>query len=180
MKRLTTLILITLTLQLTGCIVFHSVSYEINVNEDGTGIANLSVEDINSDATSKEALDEDIKNIMEYALKSQEFLEGMEAEGKKTASRDIYVVDGKLNASISFSFVEISRVEGMQFDDPYYFLTIPVEDSIISTNGQVTKTSEYQRIVWDKSIKTLKFKMYSDDTNREGLTSLAKFYQKED
>lgn len=180
MKRLTTLILITLTLQLTGCIVFHSVSYEINVNEDGTGIANLSIEDINSDATSKEALDEDIKNIMEYALKSQEFLEGMEAEGKKTASRDIYVVDGKLNASISFSFVEISRVEGLQFEDPYYFLTIPVEDSIISTNGQVTKTSEYQRIVWDKSIRTLRFKMYSDDTNREGLTSLAKFYQKED
>jgi hypothetical protein len=180
MKNLKIILLLLLVFQLSGCIVFHSVSYEVNVNEDGTGIANLSIEDINSDATSKEALDEDIKNIMEYALKSQEFLEGMEAEGKKTASRDIYVVDGKLNASISFSFVEISRVEGMQFDDPYYFLTIPVEDSIISTNGQVTKTSEYQRIVWDKSIKTLKFKMYSDDTNREGLTSLAKFYQKED
>lgn len=180
MKRLTTLILITLTLQLTGCIVFHSVSYEINVNEEGTGMANLSIEDINSDATSNEVLDEDIKNIMEYALKSQEFLEGMEAEGKKTASRDIYVVDGKLNASLSYLFVDISRVEGMQFDDPYFYLTIPVEDSIISTNGQVTKTAEYKRIIWDKSIKTLKFKMFSDDTNREGLTSLAPYYQKED
>jgi len=164
----------------SGCIVFHSVSYEINVNEDGTGIANLSVEDINSDAASNEALDEDIKNIMEYALKSQEFLEGMEAEGKRTASRDIYIVDGKLNASLSYSFVDISRVEGMQFEDPYFYLTIPAEDSIISTNGQVTKTAEYKRIIWDKSIKTLKFKMFSDDTNREGLTSLAPYYQKED
>jgi hypothetical protein len=117
---------------------------------------------------------------MEYALKSQEFLEGMEAEGKRTASRDIYVVDGKLNASLSYSFMDISRVEGMQFDDPYFYLTIPVEDSIISTNGQVTKTSEYKRIIWDKSIKTLKFKMLSDDTNREGLTSLAPYYQEED
>lgn len=169
-----------LTFQLTGCIVFRSVAYEINVKEDGTGIANLIIEDINSDATSKEALDEDIKNIMEYALKSQEFLEGMQAEGKKTASRDIYVVDGKLNASLSYSFVEISRVEGMQFEDPYYYLTIPVGDSIISTNGQVTRTEEYQRIIWDKSIKTIKFKMFSDNTNREGLTSLAPYYQKED
>jgi hypothetical protein len=179
MKRLTLLILITLPLQLTGCIVFHSVSYEINVNEDGTGIANLSIEDINSDATSKETLDEDIKNIMEYALKSKEFLDGMEAEGKKTVSRDIFVEDGKLNAALSYSFVDISRVEGMQFDDPYYYLTIPAEDSIISTNGQIIKTAEYQRIVWDKSVGVLKFKMFSDDTNREGLTSLAKFYQKE-
>ena len=67
----------------------------------------------------------------------------------------------------------------MQFEDPNYYLTIPVEDSIISTNGQITKTSEYKRIVWDKSIKTLKFKMYSDDTNRAGLTSLAPYYLKE-
>ncbi len=174
---LTSLLLIT---QLTGCIVFHSVSYEVNINEDGTGVAKLSIEDINSDASTKEALDEDVKNILEYALTSKEFIDGLEAEGKRTVSRNIYVEGEKLNATISYSFVDISRVEGMQFEDPYYYLTIPVEDSIISTNGQITKTAEYQRIVWDKSIKTLKFKMYSDDTNREGLTSLAKFYQKED
>jgi len=152
----------------------------VNINEDGTGVAKLSIEDINSDASTKEALDEDVKNILEYALTSKEFIDGLEAEGKRTVSRNIYVEGEKLNATISYSFVDISRVEGMQFEDPYYYLTIPVEDSIISTNGQITKTAEYQRIVWDKSIKILKFKMYSDDTNREGLTSLAKFYQKED
>ncbi len=180
MKKLIYLTSLLLITQLTGCIVFHSVSYEVNINEDGTGVAKLSIEDINSDASTKEALDEDVKNILEYALTSKEFIDGLEAEGKRTVSRNIYVEGEKLNATISYSFVDISRVEGMQFEDPYYYLTIPVEDSIISTNGQITKTAEYQRIVWDKSIKTLKFKMYSDDTNREGLTSLAKFYQKED
>jgi len=179
MKNLIFLLLLLLVIQFTGCIVFHSVSYEVNINEDGTGVANLSIEDINSDATSKEALDEDVKNILEYAMTSKEFIDGLEAEGKKTVSRNIYVEDEKLNATISYSFVDISRVEGMQFEDPYYYLTIPVEDSIISTNGLVTKTSEYKRIVWDKSIKTLKFKMYSDDTNRTGLTSLAPYYLKE-
>ena len=180
MKKLFYLISLLLITQVTGCIVFHSVSYEVNINEDGTGGAKLSIEDINSDASTKEALDEDVKNILEYALTSKEFIDGLEAEGKRTVSRNIYVEGEKLNATISYSFVDISRVEGMQFEDPYYYLTIPVEDSIIYTNGQITKTAEYKRIVWDKSIKTLKFKMYSDDTNREGLTSLAKFYQKED
>lgn len=180
MKKMIYVLSYILISQLTGCIVFHSVSYEVNVNDDGTGVAHLSIQDINSDATTKEALDEDIKNIMEYAYKSKEFLDGMEAEGKKTGSREIFVEDGKLNATLSYSFVDISRVEGMQFEDPYFYLTIPPGDSIISTNGQVSKTNEYQRIMWDKSIKTLKFKMFSDDTNREGLTSLAKFYQKED
>lgn len=165
--------------QFTGCIVFHSVSYEVNLNDDGTGTALLRIEDINSDATTNEELEEDIKNIMEYALKSKEFIDAMEAEGKRTGSRNIYVEKGKLNALLTYSFVDISRVEAMQFDDPYYYLTIPPEDSIISTNGQVSKTKEYQRIIWDKSIKTLKFKMYSDDTSRRGLTSLAPYYLKE-
>lgn len=180
MRKLYIVVFIAAIAQFTGCIIINAVSYEVNINEDGTGTALLSIYDINSDASSKEALDEDVKNLLEYAFKSKEFLDGMEAEGKKTASRNLYVVDGKLNAELKYSFVDISRVEGMQFDDPYYYLTIPPGDSIISTNGQVTKTAEYQRIIWDKSVGVLKFKMFSDDTNREGLTSLAKFYQKED
>jgi dGTP triphosphohydrolase len=173
---LTSLLLIT---QVTGCIVFHSVSYEVNVNEDGTGTALLTIEDINTDAVTKEAVDEDVKSILEHGLKSQAFVDDMKAEGKIITSRNVVVENEKLNAIVSYEFSEFSRVEGLQFDDPYYYLTVPAEDSIISTNGQITKTSEYKRIVWDKSIKTLKFKMYSDDTNREGLTSLAPYYLKE-
>jgi hypothetical protein len=179
MKNIIKLLSLILVSELTGCIVFNSVSYEVNVNDDGTGTALLTIEDINSDAASKEALDEDVKNIMEYALKSKDFIDAMEAEGKKSVSRNLFVEKDKLNAILSYSFVDVSQVEGMQFEDPYYYLTIPAEDSIISTNGLVTKTAEYQRIVWDKSIKTLKFKMYSDDTSREGLTSLAPYYLKE-
>jgi len=159
--------------------VFHSVSYEINVNEDGTGTALVTIEDLNTDATTNEMIDEDIKSILEYGLKSSEFVDGMKAEGKTITSRNVMVEREKLNAIIHYEYSDISKVEGMQFDDPYYYLTIPVEDSIISTNGQITVTAEYKRIVWDKSIKTLKFKMYSDDTSREGLTSIAPYFLKE-
>jgi len=180
MKNLKFIFLLILVVQLTGCIVFHSVSYEVNINEDGTGTAMLIIEDMNTDATTKETIDEDVKSILEHGLKSQQFVDDMKSEGKIIVSRKVMIENEKLNSVVSYQFSEISRVEGLQYDNPYYYLTIPVEDSIISTNGQITKTTEYQRIVWDKSIKTLKFKMYSDDTNREGLTSLAKFYQKED
>jgi hypothetical protein len=80
----------------------------------------------------------------------------MKSEGKIIVSRNVMIENEKLNSIVAYQFSEISRVEGMQFDDPYYYLTIPVEDSIISTNGQVTKTAEYQRIVWDKSIRNFK------------------------
>ena len=179
LKKLFYLTLLFLITQVTGCIVFHSVSYEVNVNEDGTGTALLTIEDLNTDATTKEMTDEDVKSILEYGLKSSEFVDGMKAEGKTITSRNVMVEREKLNAIIHYEFSDISTVEGMQFDDPYYYLTIPVEDSIISTNGQITKTPEYQRIVWDKSIKTLKFKMFSDDTSREGLTSIAPYFLKE-
>ena len=179
MKRAIFIIFILVLTQFTGCIVFHSVSYEVNVNNDGTGTALVTIEDLNTDASSKEIIDEDVKSILEYGLKSSEFVDGMNAEGKKIVSRNLFVEKEKLNALISYEFNEISKVEGMQYDDPYYYLTIPPEDSIISTNGQITVTSGYKRIVWDKSIKTLKFKMYSDDTNREELKSLAPYYLKE-
>ena len=179
MKNLKFLLLLLLVIQFTGCIVFNNVSYEVTVNEDGTGTALLTIEDINTDAVTKEAIDEDIKSILEHGLKSQQFIEDMNSEGKRIISRNVVIENEKLNAIVLYEFSEISRVEGLQFDDPYYYLTVPVEDSILSTNGQITKTAEYQRIVWDKSIKTLKFKMYSDDTNGEGLTSLAPYYLKE-
>ena len=176
LKKLFYLASLLLVTQVTGCIVFHSVSYEVNINDDGTGTALVTIEDINSGAASKESLDEDVKSILEYGLKSEEFVDGQKADGKNITSRNLLVEREKLNALIRYEFSDLSTVEGMQFDDPYYYLTIPVGDSIISTNGQITKTAEYQRIVWDKSIKTLKFKMYSDDTSTEGLKSLTPFY----
>ena len=179
MKKMFYLLLILSLTQFTGCIVFHTVSYEVTVNDDGTGVAAVLIEDLYSDAATEEAINEDVKSIFEHGWKSQQFLDDMEFEGKIVTQRDLFVENEKLNVKVIYKFKEISRVEGMQFEDPYYYLTIPVQDSIISTNGQISRTNEYQRIIWDKSIKTLKFKMFSDYTGRKELTSLAKYYKKE-
>lgn len=179
MKNLKFILLLIIAFQLSGCIVFHSVSYEVNVNDDGKGSAIVAIDDINSDAQTKETLDEDINSILQYGLKSQDFINDNKSQGKKITSRNLVVENGKLNAIVSYDFDSVSTVEGIQFDDPYYYLTLATDDSIMSTNGQITRTADYQRIIWDKSMKTLKFKMFSDDTNKEGLKSLAPYYLKE-
>ncbi len=179
MKNLKIILLLILVFQLSGCIVFHSVSYEVNVNDDGKGTALVTIADINTDATTEEALDQDVKSILEYGLKSQDFVNDRKGEGKIITSRNLVVENKKLNAILSYDFDDISKVEGMQSEDPYYYLTVAPDDSIISTNGQITRAADYQRIIWDKSIKTLKFKMFSDDTNKDGLKSLAPYYLKE-
>ncbi len=180
LKKIIFLIAIITITQLTGCIIFNTVSYEVSMNDDGTGTATVFIEDINTDATTPEAIEEEVNSILLHGLKKQQFIDDMKAEGKYIISRTVEVKDDKLNATVKYKFDDVGEVENMQYEEPYYFLTILPTDSIISTNGQINKTKDYQRIIWDKSIKVLKFKMFGDDTNREGLTSLAKFYEKED
>src|SRR5690606_33164375 len=96
---------------------------------------------------------------------------------KNITSREIIIEDGKLNGIVEYSFEEINNVEGIVYESPYYFLTVAPSDSILSTNGQVMVSDDYKRIVWDNSIKVLKFKMFVTKTEGSNLTSMAQFYK---
>lgn len=163
---------------LTGCILFKSVSYEITIINDLKGNSFVTIEDISSDAMTEEELKNDKEIVFDYAAESSDFIRDLENEGKKVVSRNLFVQGDKLNAIISYEFDDITLAESIQFDDPYYFLTLSPEDSIISTNGQVFVYDEYKRIVWDKSLKTLKFKIFSEDTGLPNVKSLAPYYKK--
>jgi len=161
-----------------GCIVFKSVSYEITITDDIKGTSLVTIEDLATDAATEEELNNDKQIVFEYALQSNVFLNDMDSEGKKIISRNLFVQENKLNALVSYEFDDITEVEQIQFDDPYYFLTLSPEDSIISTNGQIFISDDYKRIVWDKSIKTLKFKIFNKNTDKPGIKSLAPYYKK--
>jgi len=178
MKKLKILFVVLIVSQFTGCIVINTASYEVTVNKDGTGTARITLEDLKSNAENDSVFSEDLKIILDSEYQSQTIVSEMDQRGMNLTSKNFVVEENKLNAIISFEFNNVNSVEGIMFEDPYYYLTIPSSDSIISTNGQITKTSEYQRIMWDKSINTLKFKMFSDDTDKEGLKPLAPHYLK--
>jgi predicted metal-dependent TIM-barrel fold hydrolase len=103
----------------------------------------------------------------------------MKDEGKTITSRELIVEDGNLNGKIVFSFDDIELVEGIVYEEPFYYLTIPPEDSIISTNGEIVISVEHKRIIWDSSMEVLKFKMFSDEVESQNLVGMAEYYDPE-
>ncbi len=162
-----------------GCLLFHSVSYKVELDGTTSGTATVLVEDIRSDAMNSEELDSDKKNLFEFILESNDFITLMEDEGQFITSRELFNDDGKLTGRAAFSFEDITKVEGIVYEEPFYFLTINHEDSILETNGEVIISKDYKRIIWDNSFKTLEFKMFSEDFEGKNLTGMLQFYESE-
>ena len=164
---------------LQGCLVFNSVSYEVDLTDTNSGTVSMNVTDIRSDAMDASELEKDKKQLFEDMLKSDDFLNQMKEQGRNILSRNLYVENGKLNGSVKYSFEDISSVENFVYQDPFYFVTLNPTDSIISTNGEVVVSKDYKRIMWDKSAKTLKFEMFSTDTDNANLVELVQYFEKE-
>ncbi len=162
-----------------GCLVFHSVSYEINLDDEKSGMVKMAVTDIRSDAMNSSELEEDKLQLFDFILKSDEFVEQMKEEGKAITNRELFVEDEKLNGIAQYSFEDISKVEGIVYDKPFYFLTLGLEDSIIATNGEVIISEGHKRIMWDNSMRTLKFEMFSADVENSNLLKMAQYLEEE-
>jgi len=172
-------ILFPLIFLVQGCLVFHTVSYEVNLDDEKSGTVTMQVTDIRSDAMNVSELEGDKKQLFEDLLKGDDFVKQMRDEGKNILDRQLYVSNDKLNGSVKYFFDDVSKVEGIVYQEPFYFITIPLEDSIISTNGEVIVSEGHKRIMWDNSLKTLKFKMFSANVENSSLVELSK-YLKED
>lgn len=173
------LVLIPLVIFMQGCLVFHSVSYEIIMADSKSGTVTIQVTDIRSDAMNTTELEDDKKQLFQELLKGDDFVKQMSDEGKNILNRQIYVSNEKLNGTVKYSFEDVSKVEGIVYQEPFYFITIPLEDSIISTNGEVIISEGHKRIMWDNSIKTMKFEMFSADVSSGSLVELTKYLEEE-
>ena len=174
-KKLLALLPLIFTMQ--GCLVFHTVSYEVNLNNAMAGTVTVNVSDIRSDAMNTSELEEDKKQLFQELLKSDEFVKQMSDEEKYILDRKLFISEGKLNATIKYSFDDVSKVEGIVYQEPFYFITIPLEDSVVSTNGEIIISEGHKRIMWDNSIKTLKFEMFSADVESGSLVELTKYLE---
>lgn len=168
-----------LVILLQGCLVFNSVSYEVNLEDTKSGTVTIEISDIRSDAMNTTELEQDKNQLFQELLKGQEFVSQMKDEGKNILERDLYISDDQLNGKVKYAFDDISKVEGIVYQEPFYFITIQLQDSIISTNGEVIISEGHKRIMWDNSMKTLKFKMFSADVETGSLVDLTKYLDKE-
>ena len=173
------LLLLTIIFTMQGCLVFNTVSYEVNLEDENSGTVTLNVSDIRSDAMNTTELEEDKNQLFNFILESDEFVQQMSEEGKFILDRNLIISNGKLNGTLKYSFDDVSKVEGIVYQEPFYFITIPLEDSIVSTNGEVIVSEGHKRIMWDNTIRTLKFKMFSVDVEKGSLVELTKYLEEE-
>ncbi len=180
MKKLSAvLIIFTMTLIFNGCIIFHSISYTINLETPTSGTATIVAHDIRSNAAGDEEFEQDKKNLFSYMLKSDQFLEDRKKEGKDIIDRQLTISGDTLNGKATFKFSNINKVEAIQFEDGFYYLTLALEDSVISTNGQIIRSKDMKRILWDKTAKILKFEMLSFSYDKKQYRPLAPYYKQQ-
>ena len=166
-----------LILLLQGCLVFQKVSYEVNLTGENSGNVVMEITNICSDAMNSSELEQDKKQLFQELYKSDEFVAQMKEEGRNILDRQLFVSEGKLNGIVKYSFDDISSVENFVYEEPFYFVTLELQDSIISTNGEVIKSEDHKRIMWDSSIKILKFEMFSTDVEGSNLVKLAPYFE---
>ncbi len=168
-----------LIINLSGCLIFKKVGYDIKIGENGNGSVVMSIEDIKSDAVGNKEFEEDKTALFEHMWKSNAFLEDMKYEGKVITERELYVENDLLMGKVKYNFEDITRVEGIQKQDGFYFLTLDLKDSVVTTNGEVIYSDEHKRIIWDEKETNLKFEMLPDYTPA-ALRDLAPFLKQQE
>lgn len=164
-KTANKLILITLfalpLVAFQGCIVVEKMQYSIKITDDTKGIATIKITDIKSNAIGNKEFEEDNEALLNYIYQSKDFITDMEQEGKEIVKRELVVEGDKLNGVAEYKFNDISKVEGIQYSDGLYYLTLELGDSVLATNGKVITSEEYKRIIWDSTFSTLEFTLYA-------------------
>jgi hypothetical protein len=170
------LLTISLLLAFNGCIVYQTVSYEVKLDTPGTGTATITAYDMRTDAKSKKDLEQDKKNLFQYMLKSGQFISDQKESGKNITGRKLFIEDDKLIGQGTFKFDDVSAVEGIKYEDGFHYLTLGVDDSVVSTNGEIIRSKDYKRIMWDSTFSELKFTMFSNDLRKSPYKSLAPYF----
>jgi len=160
-----------------GCIIFHKVSYEVKLNPDNSGTTTVLVTDIRSDAKTDNDFEEDKNNLFSYLLKSNEFVESMKKNRKNIIKRDLFLENDTLMGKAVYKFDNVKGIEGIAYEGGFYYLTLGLEDSVISTNGQIIQSKDYKRILWDSKINPLKFEMLSFSFDTNPYRKLAPYYE---
>lgn len=176
-KIISGVIFILLILNFTGCLSFNTINYDISINEDGTGSAVAVIRDIKSLSKTDAEFEEDKNYLFEYILESADFLKEIKKEGKNIKTRKLYASGNELNGRAEFTFTDINDVEGIQKDEEFYYQVFTLKDSIVSTNGTIIVSEDHKKILWDKSFKSLKFEIFSEDTKTEGYRELLPYFK---
>lgn len=178
MKKLFLSAFLLLPLFMSGCLVGNRIVYNIVPHQGGKGTATVYYMNIRSDASDDQQFKEDQKLLFDYMLKSNEFLKERREKGQNITSRQLYPDGDRLNGKATYNFEKLTDVEkSLSYEDGFYFLTLALDDSVITTNGEIIKSSNYKRILWDDKADTLKFEISIEPAEGTQLKELAPLYK---
>ncbi len=177
-KTIYSLILVFSVTVLSGCLVSERISYTVDLETPTTGKVTVNFLNIKSNAIGKREFEQDKKNLFDFALNGKNLVKQLKSEGKFVTHRSLSVKDNELNGKVVYNFKDIKKVEGIRFEDGFYYLTMALDDSLISTNGKLIVSKHYKRILWDKNYKQLKFEMYSSGFDNKTYKGLASYFKK--
>lgn len=160
-----------------GCLTFHKVSYDVTLVSPNEGSVVVTAYDLRSTAKTKTEFEQDKSNLFDYMLKSSEFLKDQKEQGKDIVARKLFLENGMLVGQGEYKFTDVSKVEGLRYDGGFHYLNLNLDDSVISTNGEIIRSKDFKRIVWDSTFKDLKFTMLGNPfTDKSKFKSLAPYF----
>lgn len=162
---------------LGGCLVGHKISYEIKLDKSKKGSATVVYADIRSDAQTEQEFLEDQNNLFVYMAKSDKFMKDRKSEGMEVTSRNLKVTDSKLNGTVTYNFSKLTSVENLAYENGFYFITLALDDSVVTTNGEIIKSHNFKRILWDETATVLKFEILTEPAADTKLRPLAELYK---
>lgn len=176
MKKFISLIILFVALFTQGCLRVNKISYEVVIEQNGTGEAKVRFYDIRSDAEEDFDFEKDKETLFEYILNSEQFISDIAGEGKNIISRKLFIENGNLNGEVVYRFEDFRKVENLAYESGYYYLTIEPEFEVNTENGEIVKSSYYQRVIWESGIKTLQWEIIVEPENGV-LRDLTEFYK---
>ena len=178
MRKLIILPLLLFAFLLHGCLIYTTVKYEIEFNEDlKSGIIKITYYNLRSSEEDVEKQENDFNDLLQMLIEDDFLLDSME-DGIYVKDRKLYEEDGKLVGYYSGIFRKLKiDSEELNESENERILTIDKdENDKIETNGQVLESKDKFIITWPKDTRKLMFKI--SKTFDEKTYSLIDFYNK--
>ncbi len=150
-------------LLLPGCIVYSSVTYEIEYNDDFTmGTIKVTYTNLMDSESDKEKQEKDFQELIDM-LQGDEFLLDILEDGIYLKDRQLYEQDGKLIGSYSglFKRLKIDSQEMISKENERVLIIDKNDGDTVSSNGKILETADSYILSWPKDIASLEFTIKS-------------------
>jgi hypothetical protein len=155
--------LLILLIILSGCLVYETVEYRVNLNPDGkSGTIYIKFGNIESSEAEPTKQNEDFEELLSKWKDDKYLLERMN-DGVYIKKRELTLDHGVLVWQEVGVFSDVQKMkDGISFDDTTH-ITLAKDETVLSTNGTVLLSKDSTVVVWPPHTRDLRIKIQQRD-----------------